>query len=137
MWSWFSKNTQHQPILERLQLANEIQAQHEDEKIIIYEALATCFSDEDAYFNTDCMVRSCNNNIFELRKSMLEELTYLLNHYPELEEGELTVDMLEAFTEALESHHNKIKHLVELYLPETYTQLREMTTPEQSLLQFK
>lgn|GEM_PF-5601057 len=137
MWSWFSRNTQQQPILERLKLANEIQAQQEDEKIIIYDALANCFSEEDAHFNADCIVRSCNGHTFLLRKSMLEELTHLLNHYPELEEGELTVGMLEAFTEASELHHNKIKQLVELYLPETYTQLREMTTPEQSLLQFK
>jgi hypothetical protein len=67
------------------------------------------------------------------RCEMLEDLSELLNTYPELKE-EFSFETLILFHNARELHHEKVMLLTARYLPETYAAIREAQTMLKSTL---
>lgn len=95
----------------------DVRAAHAENKILIFS------------YQSQCMVQQHHESYdknFELRMDMLDNLTELLNTYPQLEpEDEASLDRLNVFYNERDKHHQEVLSLVEIYLPETYASLIE------------
>lgn len=127
---------QMEKINESFALCNELMEQQDEEINMIQDALCPCFDDEIAQNNLEDLrhtdlrffINIKNEEVYEKsrlhRQHVLNELRALLASYPMLEEGEITSETLDTFYLDRVTHHYQVMALVEVYLPETYEQLK-------------
>lgn len=126
-------------VTQKLKDCLEIVANQENDMEIIRIALKSSRTDVRAsYIETTmllhapqsqytlCQPLAAYNKNIEHRADMLEYLSELLDTYPALEpDNQTSLDKLNMFYNDRNSHHQKVMTLVETYLPETYSALKE------------
>jgi hypothetical protein len=129
----------NQQVSQRLKECITLMESQNSDMITIRPALKNCHADVRAAhaenkmlmisYQSQWMVQQRQefyDKNFENRMDMLDNLTDLLDTYPQLEaEDESSLDRLNVFYNERDKHHQEVLTLVEIYLPETYAALTE------------